>query len=201
MAVTVGVGAVVASTGLGLKAAHDQKKLGKKALKGADAVQAKQDYYNDLLKNLLQNPASIKDDPGYEFSFGEGVKAVERSNAARGFTGSGNAAIDLLKYGEGFSSNFLKQREDLLAGLSGAGAASSPAQYLQTGIAANNSSTDILSSTLASLGYTFGKGGFGRVAGGGASAGTPAANAFQQSIDTSNAFNNVGSGAFAGAGP
>ena len=173
MAVTATV-AAVGSVAVGAKAADDQKRLGRRALRGADAVTAKQDYYNDLLKELLTDPSSIKKDPGYEFSFGEGLKAVERSNAAKGFTGSGNAAIELLRYGEEFSSRFLKQREDLLAGLSGAGAASSPAQFIGAGVGANSSATDILSQTLGSLGYTFGRGGFGRGGGGGASAGTPA---------------------------
>ena len=173
MAVTATV-AAVGSVAVGAKAADDQKRLGRRALRGADAVTAKQDYYNDLLKELLTDPSSIKKDPGYEFSFGEGLKAVERSNAAKGFTGSGNAAIELLRYGEEFSSRFLKQREDLLAGLSGAGAASSPAQFIGAGVRANSSATDILSQTLGSLGYTFGRGGFGRGGGGGASAGTPA---------------------------
>lgn len=169
--------AVVGSVAVGAKQAYDQNKLGKKALKGAKAVQAKQDYYNNLLMKLLEDPASITKDPGYEFSFGEGIKAVERSNAARGFTGSGNAAIALLRYGEEFSSRFLQQRENLLAGLSGAQTASSPSQLIGAGVSANQSATDILSSTLASLGYTFGRGGFSRSSG--ASAGTPGSYAEQ----------------------
>lgn len=174
----VGAIAAVASVGIGAKSSHDQKKLGKKALTGAARVQEKQDYYNDLLLKLLDNPASIKEDPGYEFSFNEGLRSVEKSNAARGFTGSGNAAVALLRYGEEFSSRFLKQREDLLAGLSGAGAPSAPAQFLQVGVGANSSANDILSSTLASLGYSYAQGQFGRTAGGGGSAGTPATTNF-----------------------
>lgn len=170
MAVTTAV-AAVGSVAVGAKSARDQKKLGKRALRGADRVQEKQDFYNDLLMKLLQDPSTITQDPGFNFSFGKGIEAVERSNAARGLTGSGNVAVDLLRFGEEFSSRFLQQRENLLAGLSGAGAASSPAQFIGAGVQANASATDILSATLGSLGYTFGRGGFGRTA----SAGTPAA--------------------------
>ena len=77
MAVTTAV-AAVGSVAVGVKAANDQKKLGKRALKGADAVTAKQDFYNDLLKDLLKDPGSITKDPGYNFSFGEGLRAVAR---------------------------------------------------------------------------------------------------------------------------
>lgn len=173
MAVTTAV-AAVGSVAVGAKAANDQKKLGKKATKGADRVLDKQDYYNQLLQELLANPQTITQDPGFNFSFSKGLEAVERSNAARGLTGSGNVSVDLLRFGEEFSSRFLQQRENLLAGLSGAQAASSPAQFIGAGVAANGSATDILSSTLASLGYTFGRGGFSR----GATAGTPAAGGF-----------------------
>ena len=179
MAVTVGVVSVAA----GAYSAKKQRDIGKRALKGGEATQAKQDYYNDLLMNLLKDPASIKQDPGYQFSFNEGLQAVERSNAARGLVGAGQTSVDLLRYGEEFSSKFLQQRENLLAGLSGAGAASSPAQSFGVAAQAGGSATDILSSTLASLGYTYGKGGFGRTS----TAGSPAADAFNQSINISNA--------------
>ncbi len=168
MAIT-GTIAAVGSIAVGAKAANDQKKLGKRALKGADAVQAKQDFYNEMLMDLLKNPSTITNDPGFQFSFGKGLEAVERSNAARGLVGSGQVSVDLLRFGEEFSSRFLQQRENLLAGLSGAGAASSPAQFIGAGVAANSSATDILSQTLGSLGYSFGRGGFGRTS----TAGTP----------------------------
>jgi len=174
----MGISLGVASVALGAYSAKNQRDIGKKALKGSARIRNEQDYYNDLLKELLTNPSEILKDPGYDFAFGQGIEAVERSNAARGFTGSGNAAIDLQKYGQSFASSFLQQRENLLAGLSGLQASESPSAGLGVAVSANNSSTDILSSTLASLGYTFGKGGVGRGGGfGGASAGTPAAQA------------------------
>ncbi len=173
MAITTGI----ASVAIGAKQASDQKKVARRGLRASDRVREEQDYYNQLLKNLLTNPREILNDPGYDFAFDQGIQAVERSNAARGFTGSGNAAIDLQRYGQSFASSFLKQREDLLASLSGLQASESPSAGINAATAANSSGADILSSTLASLGYSFTKGGFQNIFGGGtpgASAGTPA---------------------------
>lgn len=44
------------------------------------------------------------DDPSYQWRLQQGQQSVERSLAARGLLGSGNAAIELLQYGQGAAS-------------------------------------------------------------------------------------------------
>lgn len=55
-------------------------------------------------EQLLQNPASVQQTPGYDFRLQEGQKALERSAAARGMSQSGAHAKALMRYGQGFAS-------------------------------------------------------------------------------------------------
>ncbi len=87
--------------------------------------------YDQQLQHLEANPGDITKLPGYE----AGLTAVERSQAAGGYLGSGNMMAALQQYGgnafaqrEQFLSsmsldNATTRRESLLAGLAGAGAA------------------------------------------------------------------------------
>lgn len=53
------------------------------------------------LSELLRNPNSIENDPGYQFQFDQGLNAVNRTAAAKGMLGSGNRLYDLTNYGQG----------------------------------------------------------------------------------------------------
>jgi hypothetical protein len=52
------------------------------------------------LNQLLSNPSSIEQDPGYQFQYNQGLNAVNRTAAAKGMLGSGNRLYDLLNYGQ-----------------------------------------------------------------------------------------------------
>lgn len=52
----------------------------------------------------LMNGEFDSSDPSYQWRFNQGQQAVERSAAARGLLGSGNAAIELQQYGQGAAS-------------------------------------------------------------------------------------------------
>lgn len=73
-------------------------------------LQAQQGYNQvastagNRLNTLLQNPASVADTPGYQFTYNQGLEAVNRTAAARGQLGSGNRLYDLTKYGQGMAS-------------------------------------------------------------------------------------------------
>ncbi len=164
------------SAGAAVKNSVDQGKSAKAARKGAKNVFERQEFYNQMLMDLMKNPESIFKDPGFQQTFDRGTQAVERSAAARGFTGSGNAAIALQGFGQDFALDYLNNRERLLAGLSGANVASSPAQLLGTAGQLQDSSNDSLGDALASLGFSFSR--FGSSSG--ASAGTPAGGFAQQ---------------------
>ncbi|MFO1126470.1 MAG: hypothetical protein U1E25_15090 [Methylocystis sp.] len=68
--------------------------------------------------------------PGYGFSFDEGLKALDRSAAARGMLGSGNQQQDLLKFGQGIAN---QEYGKWLTGLGGIADAAFGAAQGQTG--------------------------------------------------------------------
>jgi len=74
-----------------------------------------------LYKNKLSSMINGKfspDDPSYQWRFQQGQQAVERSSAARGLLGSGNAAIELQQYGQGAASTeYAAQFQRTLQGL------------------------------------------------------------------------------------
>lgn len=77
------------------------------------------DPYEVKLRQLLENPDSIADTGAYKFNFNEGQRAVERSAAARGMSGSGNVLAELTKYGYGLASQEYGKEADRLGSLSG----------------------------------------------------------------------------------
>lgn len=169
MAITYGI----ATVAVGAYSAYQTGKTAKAARSQAGEVNARQRYYNDLLMQLMENPDKILSDPGYQLSFDQGIQAVERSSAAKGFTGSGNAAIALQTFGQSFSSQYLRDQQKLLASLSGANVGNSPAQGYSVAGQGFNDSFNQFGSVLASLGYTFGNsGGAGGSGGFGSGSGT-----------------------------
>lgn len=59
--------------------------------------------------------------PGYQFRLGEGIKAAERSAAARGLLGSGATMKAIQRYGEGLASSEYDNYANRLAALAGVG--------------------------------------------------------------------------------
>lgn len=59
--------------------------------------------------------------PGYEFRMGEGVKALDRSAAARGGLRSGGYGRELTRYGQGVASAEFENYANRLAGIAGMG--------------------------------------------------------------------------------
>ena len=63
----------------------------------------------------------FKTTPGYEFRFDEGVRALDRSAAARGKLRGGGYARELTRYGQGVASDEFGSYADRLAGIAGMG--------------------------------------------------------------------------------
>lgn len=148
--------AVVVSAAAGAYGAYNSKKAGDKMASLGRSQANRQAYYDNQLRWLMADPSRIYDDPGYQESMSQGIQAVERSASAQGFTGSGNAAIALQRFGQSFASDYLRQQQQLLASLSGA--QHNPAQAMAAGANADANAFSQLGNTLASLGYTFGSG-------------------------------------------
>ena len=71
-------------------------------------------------RNLLQNPGQIRRDPGYQFGLNMGIRALDRSAAARGMTMSGAQMQALNRYGQDYGQGKLDdslRRLSVLAGL------------------------------------------------------------------------------------
>ena len=84
--------------------------------------------YQGQLANLVNNPASLVNTPGYQFQFGQGMQALGRQQAAQGYGGSGanpgtgggsgNFATAAQQYGQNFAQSNYQQQLQNLAGLS-----------------------------------------------------------------------------------
>lgn len=74
----------------------------------------------DQLNQLMTNPGSIVNDPGYLWSLSQGEQGLLRQQAATGGAGSGMEKIALQQYDQGFAGNFLLQKIQELSGLSNA---------------------------------------------------------------------------------
>jgi len=162
------VTAAVASVAVGAYGAYQQKRAGDRAYGLARQQAGRQAFYDEQLRALLQDPSKIYEDPGYQEAFRQGTQAVERAGTLQGFTGSGNAAIALQRFGQSFAADYLNQQRQLLAGLSGAQV--NPAQAMQVGAGQQAGAFQSMGNVLASLGY--GLAGIGGTTFGGAGAGT-----------------------------
>ena len=83
--------------------------------------------YQSRLGNLVSNPASVVNTPGYQFNYDQGLQALSRSQAAGGFGGtgaapgtgggSGNFATAAQQYGQNYAMNSYNQQVSQLQGL------------------------------------------------------------------------------------
>lgn len=73
--------------------------------------------YQNQLNNLLANPSSVTQTPGYQFALQQGNEAINRSAAAKGMLNSGNVLAELAKYGQGMASQGYQQQLNNLQGL------------------------------------------------------------------------------------
>ena len=90
-----------------------------KAIDAADPFSTQRQQYQPQLQEMMQGKFSPTD-PSYEFRFGQGQKALERSLAASGMGHSGNAWTALMQYGQGMASSEYQNQYQRLAQLSGA---------------------------------------------------------------------------------
>jgi hypothetical protein len=168
----IAAGAAVAGVGV---SAYEASQSGGEASTAeglAKTTAGEQQYYNTMLMNLINNPSSVSQLPGFQFELQTGSAAVDAQMRAAGAGGSGNEGAALTEFGQGLAGQFYQQQTGLLASLSGVTAASSPAQDVGAATAATGQQTNTLSSLLNSLGFFSMLG--SKAAGTGAPSGTPA---------------------------
>lgn len=72
--------------------------------------------YMDMLQKLMTDKNSITITPGSQFAQEQGQQALERSQAAKGFLGSGNIMSELQKQGQGIAAqDYTQQLADIRA--------------------------------------------------------------------------------------
>jgi len=89
--------------------------------------------FNNRLQTLLQNPESIRGQPGYQFNMDEGGRALQNLNAARGTLNSGRASKDVMRFSQGLADQTYGSTLDRLMNGSKMGLG---AESMQTGIQA-----------------------------------------------------------------
>lgn len=166
--------AVAAVAGVGLTAYNtvQSHKTASTATGMAQTQFGEQQGFASQLQQLIQNPSSVSQLPGYQFQMGQGTQAVARQMGAAGLGGSDAEAMALMRYGQGQAASFYGQQTQLLAGLSGLQAASSPAQGIAAASGAQTAATQQEASMFGAMGGMMQA---GRGAGWFGSAGTPGA--------------------------
>ena len=72
------------------------------------------------LQNLLNNPNSVAQTPGYQFNLSQGLQAQQAQQAAQGRLVSGGALLQSQNFGQSLANQTYNQQIDTLARLSGA---------------------------------------------------------------------------------
>jgi hypothetical protein len=92
---------------------------------------------------------SFKNSPDYQFAFGEGQRALEFSNAAKGQLNSGNNMRDLVGYGQGMATQNFGNYANRLMQLAGIGQNAAGNQGNQIGNAGQAQASGIVGSANA----------------------------------------------------
>lgn len=112
------------------------------AAAAADPFASQRGQYQSMLSNLIQDPSSITNQPGYQFGLNQAMQSVQGSAAANGMLNSGNTLTALQDRSQNYASTALNNQELLLAQLAGAnvGSPGTAGQILQNQNQANQQS-------------------------------------------------------------
>lgn len=85
-----------------------------------DPFASSRGQYATQLNNLIANPGSVTQTPGYQFGMNQGVEALNRNYASTGQGGSGAQQVGLQNFAQGYAGQQYNNQESTLAQLSGA---------------------------------------------------------------------------------
>jgi len=74
----------------------------------------------DRLMGLINDPSSIRDTPGYQFQYDQGMEAMNAKNASQGNRYSGRAMEEAGRFGTGLADQMYNQEMNRYASLAGA---------------------------------------------------------------------------------
>ena len=113
--------------GMGALDAFGSYMGGKESAKGMkDAQKAANPFakyrkgYAERLGQLYDDPSYLENDPGYQFRFNQGMKAMNATSAAKGSRLSGGAMLEAQQFGQGLAAQMRQQEIQNLSQLSGA---------------------------------------------------------------------------------
>ena len=131
-------GAQVGGNLLNMMNLQDYQKRVAQASQTADPFSQQRGQYQQQLQALMANPGSVTQSPGYQAQLEQGLQALQRTQGAQGFLGSGNAQQQNAQYAMQLQNQFYQQQLQDLMQLSGANIQGSPtAGSIQSGGAAN----------------------------------------------------------------
>jgi hypothetical protein len=94
--------------------------------------------YAAQLQNLMSNPQSVTQTPGYQFNLAQGLQGLQAQQAAQGRLVSGGALLQGQQFGQQLASQTYNQQLQTLAGLSGATQSPASGATAQAGLMASN---------------------------------------------------------------
>ena len=86
----------------------------------ADPFAQYRPQYGAQIQDLMNNPSSVQNLPGYQAQMNQGIQAVQRGDAAQGKSLSGQEQIDLQNLGQSQQSSYFNTYLQQLMNLSGA---------------------------------------------------------------------------------
>ena len=128
----------------------------------ADPFAPYRKQYAQSLSSLYSDPSKITTLPAYQFRLNQGLDAINRNAAAKGYLGSGNRLMELMRYGQDYGSQEFDREIARLSGLSGATTGSPAAagqlqsQYAGTIIDNNRSTVGAIGSAVGAIGDAVG---------------------------------------------
>ena len=148
-AAVIGAGTAIYSANRASKQQKDAQKFAREQMANADPYAPYRDDAAKRLNALIADPSSIKDSAAYKAR----LQAAERTLAAQGYTGSGNALVEVANAG----GAAYQQEFDNLARLSGADTGSQTAAGLAgTAMGVNQSASDNYLSAIGGVGNNLG---------------------------------------------
>ena len=124
----------VAGGVMGIQAGNQMKQYANQA----DPFAPYRPQYAAQLQNLMNDPNSVTQTPGYQFNLAQGLAGLQAQQAAQGRLVSGGALIQGQQFGQNLASQTYNQQLDTLARLSGAYQAPATGATAQGNLMASN---------------------------------------------------------------
>lgn len=121
--------------------ANNYEKAGQTAAGMADPFGPNRGAYATRLNELYADPNKVAQTPGYQFALNQGLGAIDRAGASKGYLGSGKLDMDRMNYATGLASQTFDRERNALMQISGANFNNAPAaasSYLHGQDLANN---------------------------------------------------------------